>query len=411
MSKNFIANDSQELYLFDLELASATVNQGLAVDEDGGQMYASQVYNELGGRYQSFVLTRTSLGGKKIDSMIFKNGGHGTSFGIEKEGGKVYIWTNMLDVDSSDNLKTQWLCRVPYLANTTISISDSRVQKIKEFPNAKRYQSPFTDPKNGLIALRITDTTGSSRFSELEVYNISDVKKGNFNNKLYTYKFTATMNESVLQGLALDNTDFYVTFGQSASDFHLFRVNLTNGSLTEQIKRPFGYAPDGAFVEGFGEPEGLFLYTDPNTGFKTLLTVIVGDAVGRRRQRLFALSSNVGVQKFIGLAAEAVQRVPLTRPDNKAKRVNNSVKSISEIMEPGSYYMTTVEGDRMTDHPMKGVAGWWLYVSGGDSGNGKSYGRHQILARNSGVYGTMFVRTVSSSGKTSPWFELSMQKK
>lgn len=411
MAKNFIAADSQDVYLFDLELENVTVNQGLAIDEVAGQIYASQVYNNFGGKYESFIITRTSLGGKKIDSMIFKNGGHGTSIGIEREGGKVYIWTNMLDVDSSDKLKTQWLCRIPYVSNGTISIGDSRVQKIKEFPNANRYQTPITDPKNGLIGIRNTDTTGSSIFTELEVYKISEIKNGNFNNKLYSYKFTTAMNQSTLQGLALDNTDFYVTFGQSASEFHLYKVNLTNGSIAEQIKRPIGYGPSGSYIEGFGEPEGLFLYTDPNSGFKTLLTVIVGDAAGRRRQRLFALSSNIGVQKFIGLAAEGVQRVPLTRPDNKAKRIEASIKSITKITEPGSYYMTTAEGDRMTDHPMKGVAGWWLYVSGGDSGNGVGYGRHQILARNSGVHGTMFVRTVTSTGATSPWFELTMQKK
>lgn len=410
MSKAFVAADSQDVYLFDLDLANVTVNQGLAVDEVAGQMYASQVYNDFGGNYESFIITRTSLGGKKLDSMILKNGGHGTSFGIERDGGKVYIWTNMLDVDASDKLKTQWLCRIPYVANATISISDSRVQKLKEFPNAKRYQSPITDPKNGLLALRITDTTTSSRQTEIEVYRISEAKTGNFNNKLYTYKFTSAMNGKVLQGLAIDNTDFYVTFGQAASDFHLYRVNLTNGSITEQIQRPVGYSPSGGYVEGFGEPEGLFLYTDPNSGFKTLLTVIVGDAAGRRRQRLFALSSNIGVQKFFGLAAEGAQRVPLTRADNKGKRISSNINSISKIKEPGSYYMTTVEGDRMTDHPMKGVAGWWLYVSGGDAGSGTEYGCHQILARNSAVHGTMFVRTVSGTGATSPWFELNMQK-
>ncbi|GIP35069.1 hypothetical protein [Paenibacillus sp. J2TS4] len=409
MSKQFVAGDAQDVYLFDLELANVTVNQGMAIDEVAGEIYASQVYGNFGGNYESFIVTRTSLGGKMLDSMIFKNGGHGTSIGVERANGKVYIWTNMLDVNASDTLVTQWLCRVPYLPNATISINDSRVEKLKEFPNSKRYETPMTDPKNNLVALRITDTTSGSTVSELEVYNMSDVKNGNFSNKLYSYSFTSGMNSQVLQGLAIDGSDFYVTFGQGASDFHLYRVDLTTGAISEEINRPIGYSPTGSYVEGFGEPEGLFLYTDPNTGYKTLLTVIVGDAAGRRRQRLFALSNNIGIHKFLGFAGERAQGVPLTRNDNKAKRIDMSkVQSISQIKEPGCYYMTTVEGNTMSDHPMKNVAGWWLYVSGGDSGSGVNYGVHQILARNSSVHGTTFFRSVSSAGTASPWFELNM---
>lgn len=411
MSKLFSAADAQDLYLFDLELANVTVNQGLAIDEVAGEIYATQVYNGFGGNYESFVVTRTSLGGKYLDSMIFKNGGHGTSIGIERDGGQIYIWTNMMDVDANDTLVTQWLCRVPYLPGTTISINDSRVRKLKEFPNPSRYQSAFTDPKNNLLAMRITDKTSGSTVSKLEVYKVSDAKNGNFNTKVHSYSFTSDMNSQILQGLALDGADFYVTFGQQAEDFHLYRVNLTTGKISEEINRPVGYSPSGGYVESFGEPEGLFLYTDPNTGYKTLLTVIVGDLAGRRRQRLFALSNNIGVQKFLGLAGERVQPVPLTRHDNKAKRINMSkVQSIAQIKEPGYYYMTTAEGNLMADHPMKNVAGWWLYVSGGDAGSGVNYGVHQILARNSSVHATTFVRSVSAAGTASPWFELNMTK-
>src|SRR5690606_4792621 len=104
----------------------------------------------------------------------------------------------------------------PYLPDTTISINDSRVRKLKEFPNPSRYQSAFTDPKNNLLAMRITDTTSGSTVSQLEVYKISDAKNGNFNTKVHSYLFTSDMNSQILQGLALDGADFYVTFGQHA---------------------------------------------------------------------------------------------------------------------------------------------------------------------------------------------------
>lgn len=412
VSKEFIASDSQELFLFDLELENVTINQGLTVNEESGEFYATQVYNNFNRSVESFIVTRTSLGGKKLDSMIFRDGGHGTSIGVENVKGKSYIWTNMIDLNNDGSINTQWLCRIPYLAGETVSIKDSKVERIIEFPDRKRYQTPFTDSKNGLIALRITDTNSGTNKSEIQVYKTDDLKNGIFNNVIYSYKFTNDMNSKILQGLAIDNNKLYITFGDRAENFHLYCIDLVTGKIIDEINRAIGHAPDGRYIRGFGEPEGLYLYTDPYSGYKTLLTVIVGDEVGRRRQRLFALSSNIGVQKFLGLSAESVQRVPLTRHDNKAKRIDISkINSLKQIIEPGSYYLTTAEGNKMDDHPMKNVAGWWLYVSGGDTTRNHVSGCHQILARNSSVHGTMFVRTVIGNAKgASPWFKLDMKK-
>ncbi len=147
VQKKFTVEEAQELYLFDLELANVTVNQGLTIDEEFGVMFATQVYNGFNGKQESFIVSRTSLGGKFKDQMIFRNGGHGTSIGIDKESGRTYLWTNMIEVDRNDQIRTQWLCRVPYVANTTIDIHHSSVQRIKEFPNPNIYQTPFSDSK------------------------------------------------------------------------------------------------------------------------------------------------------------------------------------------------------------------------------------------------------------------------
>ncbi|MED4129086.1 MULTISPECIES: hypothetical protein [Shouchella] len=407
VQKKFTVEEAQELYLFDLELANVTVNQGLTIDEEFGVMFATQVYNGFNGKQESFIVSRTSLGGKFKDQMIFRNGGHGTSIGIDKESGRTYLWTNMIEVDRNDQIRTQWLCRVPYVANTTIDIHHSSVQRIKEFPNPNIYQTPFSDSKNNLLALRISERISGKLATRIEVYKVNDAKNQRWGNLINSFSFTPEMNSQVLQGLAIDNNHFYVTFGQSAHDFHLYRINLSNGTIMEEFEHAIGHSPDGEYVRGFGEPEGLYLYTDPFTKYKTLLTVIVGDLAGRRRQRLFALSSNIGVQKFLGLAGESVQRVPLTRNDNKAKRFDmNRVTSISQIREPGSYYMTTVEGNTLSDHPKKNVAGWWLYVSGGDSGSGINYGCHQLLVRNSVVHAEVYSRVVPSTGNPSAWREM-----
>lgn len=406
--KDFILNKASIQYLYDLEMANTTVNQSIYFNELAENIYATQVYNTPGDKQEGYIITRMTEAGKQISSMVLRNGGHGTSIALERFDSKIFIWSNLIKVDSNGDKQTQWLCRFPYLPGETITIDDSRVEKFLEFPNASKYMSPIGDMKNKLIAFRHTDSTGPSVVSRIEVHTLENLKAKVFNAPVYTFSFTETMNSGTLQGLALDGSDFYLTNGQSAVDFHLFKVDLKTGNI-EQLKYEIGKAPNGRWIEDFGEPEGISLYTDPLTGYKTLFTVIVGDEAGRRRQRLYAFTNNPGINRFLGYALDRVQAFPLTRPDGKAKRIDVSkITKLSQIRDPGDYYMTTAEADSMSDHPMKGVAGWWLYVSGGDSGNGIDYGVHQTLVRNSVIIPTVIHRTVTSEGSTSPWFSFNM---
>lgn len=401
-TKEFELEKAVEMYLFDLELTERTVNQGLVVDEKNNVIYASQVYlPHQNNVVESFRITRVSLGGVKIDDMLIQYGGHGTSFGVEvDENGDPYIWSLMIQKGASDTKEAQWLSRFPYIPNETIAHDDSRVQKLLELPTTQT-MTPLVDDKNGLVAMRITE--GGS--TKINVYNMDNAKNGEFNT-IYSYSFTEEMNNSVLQGMAIDGGYLYLTFGQYADDFHLFVVDMSDGSYQE-LKRTAGLSPTGGFVEGFGEPEGLFMYTDPETGYKTLLCVIVGAKAQRRLQRLFAFTSNDGVKKFQGLGMDKAQQVKITRNDGKAKRLDmEKVTSLTQVVEPGSYYVTTAESSQLSDHPMKGVAGWWLDVSGKNSDGD---GVHQTLIRNSLPYADRFVR-VTRGNDDSGWYKVSLTK-
>lgn len=395
--KDVNLSQASEVYLYDLELEAVTVNQALAIDEVENDIYATQVTKVDGDDVESFTITRSSLGGKKKSSMLIRHGGHGTSIGIERDGNKIYVWTNMIKVTKDGKKGKQYLCRFPYEADEEIIIDDSRVEKILEFPDPKRYMTPFSDVKNDLLAIRHTDKTGTPK-TRIDVHNMDDLKKGT-NKVLYSYDFTDLMNASVLQGLALDKDIFYVTFGQQAEDFHLFKVQMKTSEIEAEIKRPVGHNEEGEYNFGFGEPQGLYLYTDPETNYKTLITVLTMDLAGRRRQKLFAFSSNIGIQKFMGLASERAQNIKLTRDDGKGIRLKD-ISSISAIRTPGFYYMTTVEGDEMDDHPRKGVAGWWLNVTPTDA-SGKAV--FQELIRNSSVSPERFTRVVSPSDPPTSW--------
>lgn len=282
---------------------------------------------------------------------------------MQVDGNKTYIWTNIIQANADQSIATQYLVRFPYSAGQTVSVNSASVERIKEYPDRYRFMSPFIDNKNGLIGLRITESNKNPIQHTIEVRKISDML-ANIDNVLYSYPFTTDGFQSV----TLDGTDLYISFGATAYDFLLHHIDLTTGEIVENVERPVGLAGAGQYDEEFGEPEGLYMYTDRATGHKTLLLILVTDAAGRRRQKLYAFSWNAGVQKFQGFLSERTQNIKLTRDDGKSKRIPSYINSLADIREPGWYYMTTPEGDRMTDHPMKGVAGWWMHVSPSTAG-------------------------------------------
>ncbi len=289
-----------EVYLYDLDLAASSVNQTIVIDEAGQRIYATQARTFKGDTAESFVISRLTLDGRLLDSMTVRYGGHGTSIGIERNGNSVYIWSNMLSVDSNGRVKTQFLTRYPYAAGSQLTVDSPSVEKLAEFPDPAAYMSPFTDAKNESIAYRHTSLKKGKKASRVEVRNIEDVKKG-INKVLYSYEFPMSMNKLILQGMTLDGPNLYLTFGQRASDFHLYHIDLPSGKIVKELKRPVGLNRKGRYEANFGEPEGLYLYTDPETKLKTLFTVIVTDAPGKRRQKLIAFSWNDGVKKFLML--------------------------------------------------------------------------------------------------------------
>lgn len=381
--KKFFLDKSDEVYLYDLELQRSNSNQGLAVDEEKEEFYATQALTIGDDKVESYVISHLSLDGKLIGHMTVRQGGHGTAIGIETDNDKVYVWSNMIKIDSSGNIETQILCRFPYQENKEISINHSSVERLMEFPD--RYQSmyPFCDNKNGILALCHSDSTTDPRSRRITTYNLDIAKQGDLK-EINTFNFTNKMNESILQGLAVDGDEIYVSFGVDPKSMVIYQIDMNVGEIKAENQGL-------SYVEG--EPEGLFLYTDLRTRYKTLLTVVSN----KGRQHLVAFSWNNSAQKFIGMRGKNAQNLKLTGDDGKAKRLE--VTSLESVTNPGQYYFTTVETSDMVDHPKPGVAGWWLDVSGKDA-NGSVY---QTLIRNSLDNHDILFRIVRSDGETTSW--------
>lgn len=385
-------------YLFDLELDKRTINQGLCVDEINQHIYASQAFNIEGDPFESFYINRLTMGGKLLDSMLIRFGGHGTSFGVEVEDGVPYIWSNIQQVNGEVR-ETQWLVRFPYVPNTEINAFSPSVEKIEEYPNPHIYQTPIIDNKNGLIGIRKT-TVSTKEKTSIEVRKISNVKQ-NIHDNEYVFNFTSEMNGLVLQGMHLDGEIGYFTFGYNVNEFKLFEVNLKKDEIIK-IYNANDLDLVGSkerYENNISEPEGLYLYTDPKTQQKTLLHVIVSSAANRRRNRLYAISSNSGVNKFLGFSIENTQQIPITLNNGKGKTIDPSIIKLSDVNIPGNYYITQNESNSFEDFPLKDVAGWWFFVSAQDNGGGV----FQTLRRNSAYHTTEFKRNVTGDGVPTEW--------
>jgi hypothetical protein len=405
--------DGTPTYLFDLDLAEVTVNQCIAVDntysdsELDGNIYATQAYDEDSGE-QSFFITRMGHGGRKIGQMKILHGGHGTSIMVERNGTSVNIWALLVVPDSSGNKATSYISYFPFQDGKTIDANDSSVTKLYEYPNSDDYASPFGDPQSGYIALRHTITTSgttTTTTTTLELYKLSEFRAGT-KNMIHSFAYTDAMNSEVIQGMALDGTDAYVTFGSSDQPTSLYCIDMMQEKMITHETLRLGKDAGSHQEHDFGETEGLAVLRDPvNSKNRTLLTVITTDAAGRRRSKLIGFATNESILHYIGMALDRATLFPLLRPDRKSKRLSDeldagAIKMLNQVTDPGWYYLTTANTEQFTDFPLKGLGGWWLFVSPWSS---DAEVRYQELVRNSSVYPWKLRRIIQTDGETSPW--------
>ncbi|WP_139822776.1 phage baseplate protein [Tuberibacillus sp. Marseille-P3662] len=264
----------QPIYFTILDLYGPTVLQCMVIDETTGYIYATQVDNHLGsGDIESFRIVRLNQNGEIIDWMACKYGGHGTTFGIENVNGKVYIWSNYSDVNGNSKL-----VRFPYQPGTTVD--GSEMAEYNKFNDL--YTTPAIDQKNDTIALRVTNKHDTQ---SVELRRLQDVKNGvdEVLAKLdIPEEYTQTM-----QGMTIDGYDLYWYTGDSNKDgiadpWRIIRFDMRTGKIKGIVECDFGREPDGSWLDGFREPESVYLYTNPKNGQKTLFGgVVVGAKLNR----------------------------------------------------------------------------------------------------------------------------------
>lgn len=391
------------VYHTNLNLADKTVLQCFVIDELTGDIYATQVASGNQDKSESFTITRMNQNGVMLDSMTLIHGGHGTTIGLERENGKMYIWSNYNVVDSNGNTVGNDLVRFPYTAGATLNGGSGGIKRYNKFNDY--YTIPVIDRENGFIAFRIRLKDDNSL---VELRKLSDVKNGV--NKVLG-KVTIPNDLFYLQGFTIDGYDLYWYTGDTNNKTYpceLALFSFKDGSLKKRISCDFGHGPDGKYEDDFREPESIFLYKDPTTGKKSLFAGVATGAVGKRLAKAYAFHSKENAAKFGIDLAQGYQGYKLTQNNGYSKRLPDGLKSLKEFRQPGFYYMLTTETKTLSDHPDSGNAGWWLNIAPADRAGSVI----QTLTRNATARPIkILTRVVTNTGNVGDWSEISASGK
>ena len=348
----------EPVYHTSLNMWESSVNQGFAIDEYTGDIYATQK-SALTTPNESYTITRMTRNGNYIDHMQVKNGGHGTSIGLDPDraSGRMFIISNYNTVNANGTVVATNLVRFEYVPNKIINdLTDCTVLNKYQVD----YGTPVTDVQNDLIGIRFNPSDDRQYF---ELRKLSELKSG-INNLLGRVNIPRDL--SLTQGYTIDGYDLYWYSGDTNSvnypnELSLF--DLKTGTIKKRITVDFGRGIDGKYEDGFREPEGAFLYKDPYTGKKSLFCVVVTGEITKRINKVYAFHQQDNYEKFASEMSQFNQSHPLTGAGGSTKGIPQAYTQLSQIIDAGYYYMNSAESSKYTDHPEAGNAGWHLFVS------------------------------------------------
>lgn len=386
------------IYATNLEIREGAPPQGIAMTKDRN-IFVSQVIildEDKTSNIESFEIRRLTANGELIDKMTLKHGGHGTSFGIEEENGKVYIWNSWFSdykVGGMPSIEVPHkLGRVEYLPNVILNDDDPRIQFFT--PIRKEYFITTTSSNGNKIAMRYG--------RDVHIHNISDVKNNDFTKGKvvvippeYYYQQGITLDDNFLYWRSGDGRDPENTHYGSYPDM-LIKMNINTGQLisSKELKYPI--------LNDAYEPEDIFLFED--NGQQTM--ILTGMTGGRysRTFPLWVMGNNELTSSIIGQANAPKYKSMTMSPTGKVKWYNPAIRKVSEINTVGTYYIDTDLAKRLTDMPYMGVDGaWFLEVSPLGKYDTNCIQRLTRCSTGAGGFGTVSRYLEISTGNATPW--------
>ena len=383
-----IPNQSWQ-YLTNLSPWTNAVMQSFHLDNKTGLIYMTQAYSS------GYKLTKLKTNGQFMSQMYVEGGGHGTHNGYRWEDDKFWIYSFIKDDEGFNKL-----VRFSYRPDVTITYGDYDMEEVFTGHPELPYITPVINEEEQKILYRIEypksewETRGSMNY--IEIRNLEDVDN-RIDNVVHTIdipmRLTDGPNGQPMQGVAFGDGELYWYTGDSDPNIPNFLTVFDLKTKKQKYQKLADIGKTGNVIPGdFQEAEGIQLYYDEETNKKALLA---GVTVGAGNYRAHQIHGIFMRDVYDKLTAQAVPTLQFeTGGRTKTLPVKDFVK-LSDIIEPGEYYLYTYDTKRVLDFPLPTEmrdGGYFLEVSApNQAGQVK-----QVLTRNTYDRDIMqFVRIVS----------------
>ena len=382
-----------------LKSSEETVLQTLWIDPDTDHIYTTKVWYGPKGTSESFGITHFNEKGEYVDWCRCKYGGHGSSLGLYKEGGKLYFFSNWDKVNENGDYIGHDMVLFPYIPRVTFEPNDSRFRKFNTFEDI--YMNPVTDQNNDIIAFRVKY---SEKNQVIKVRKLSEFMKGIDN---VIGQFTIPSNLYYCQGFDIEGDYFYYRTGDTNSQTSPDEIIIFNWHTGEIVQRricDFGYPAK----DNFREPEGLSVYKDKKTGLISLFCSLTTGEVGMRECNVYAYHQDGNFSKWEGLIKENYQMTPLCDVDGLCFQVPKNLTSLGDFKEAGWYYFTQSIAKNIKDLPKSAdkESGYFLHNSPNNefvAGEGKAL--VQTLIRNGKSSFDKWERCLQRKENEATWYK------
>ncbi|WP_436860515.1 phage baseplate protein [Staphylococcus caeli] len=383
-----IPNQSWQ-YLTNLSPWTNAVMQSFHLDNRTGLIYMTQAYGE------GYKLTKMKSNGQFMSQMFVEGGGHGTHNAYRWQDDKFWIYSFIKDDEGFNKL-----VRFSYRPDITITYGDYDMEEVFTGHPELPYITPIINEEEQKILYRIEypksewETRGSMNY--IEIRNLSDVDERTdkvIHRMDIPMRLTDGPGGQPMQGVAFGEGELYWYTGDSDSNIPNFVTifDLKTGEQKLQKTADIGRTGN-IFAGNFQEAEGIQLYYDKSTGKKALLAGVTVGAGNYRSHQVHGIFMRDVYDKLTAQALPTLQYE--TGGRTKTLPVENFTR-LSEIIEPGVYYLYTVDTKNLTDFPLPKEmrdGGYFLEVSApNQAGQVK-----QTLTRNTYERDIMqFIRIVS----------------
>lgn len=383
-----IPNQSWQ-YLTNLSPWTNAVMQSFHLDNRTGLIYMTQAYGE------GYKLTKMKSNGQFMSQMFVEGGGHGTHNAYRWQDDKFWIYSFIKDDEGFNKL-----VRFSYRPDITITYGDYDMEEVFTGHTELPYITPIINEEEQKILYRIEypksewETRGSMNY--IEIRNLSDIDK-RIDKVIHKMDIPMRLTDGPggqpMQGVAFGEGELYWYTGDSDPNIPNFLTvfDLATGKQKYQKTADIGRTGN-TFAGNFQEAEGIQLYYDKGTNKKVLLAGVTVGAGNYRSHQIHGIFMRDVYDKLTAQALPTLQYE--TGGRTKTLPVENFTR-LSDIIEPGVYYLYTVDTKNLTDFPLPKEmrdGGYFLDVSApNQAGQVK-----QTLTRNTYDRDIMqFVRIVS----------------